>query len=110
MSEEKVMKIKVGDYLNGYKIVAIQPDPFVKGQIDLLTDEIEMDCFGDRSQVMFFVRDRQSSRIYREAFDKNFYYFYKWLKEESQIKYRDCGHRQNVINEILQKFEEIMKG
>lgn len=33
------MKELIGKYLNGYKIVRIENDPFIKGQINLWTDE-----------------------------------------------------------------------
>lgn len=64
----------IGKYLNGYKIVKIENDPFIKGQINLWTDEERKDYFGDRSIVKFFVReDSNSNKIYQELIDKEVY-------------------------------------
>ena len=57
----------LGKYLNGYKIVKVEDDSFIKGQINLWTDEVISDYFGDRSIVKFFIRtDSNSSKIYQE--------------------------------------------
>lgn len=64
----------IGKYLNGYKIVKIEEDPFVKGQINLWTDEWITEYFGDKSIVKFFVRlESNSSKIYKEQIDKEIY-------------------------------------
>lgn len=64
----------IGKYLNGYKIVRIESDPFIKGQINLWTDEERKDFFGDRSIIKFFVReDSNSNKIYQELIDKEVY-------------------------------------
>lgn len=61
----------IGKYLNGYKIIKIEEDPFIKGQINLWTDEWITEYFGDKSIVKFFVRpESNSSKIYRELIDK----------------------------------------
>lgn len=33
------MKELIGKYINGYKIVSVEKDPFIKDQINLWTDE-----------------------------------------------------------------------
>ncbi len=64
----------IGKYLNGYKIVKIEEDPFVKGQINLWTDEWITEYFGDKSIVKFFIRpESNSSKIYNELIDKEIY-------------------------------------
>ena len=61
----------IGKYLNGYKIIKIAEDPFVKGQINLWTDGWITGYFGDKSMVKFFIRpESNSSAIYRELIDK----------------------------------------
>lgn len=49
-----LQNILIGKYINGYKIVKIEYDPFVKGQINIITDGevIESPC-NDRSIVIF---------------------------------------------------------
>lgn len=61
----------IGKYLNGFKIVSIEKDPFVTGQINLWTDEEKVGTFGDRSIIKFFVRDESNSaKVYQELVDK----------------------------------------
>ena len=61
----------IGKYLNGFKIVKIEKDPFIKGQINLWTDEEKVGTFGDRNTIKFFVRDESSSaKVYQELADK----------------------------------------
>lgn len=61
----------IGKYLNGYKIVKIEEDPFVKGQINLWTDEWRTEYFEDKCLVKFYVRPNANSvKIYRELVDK----------------------------------------
>lgn len=64
----------IGKYLNGYKIIKIEEDPFIKGQINLWTDEWRTEYFGDKSIVKFFVRpESNSSKVYQELIDKQIY-------------------------------------
>ena len=72
----------IGKYLNGYKIIKIEEDPFIKGQINLCTDEWITEYFGDKSIVKFFVRpESNSSKIYKELIDKEIYQLKdKWNK------------------------------
>ena len=51
--KENRWEIRVGDFLNGYKIQRISEDPFIKGQIDIFTNGEEMNWQGDRSQIIF---------------------------------------------------------
>lgn len=76
----------IGKYLNGYKIVRIESDPFIKGQINLWTDEERKDYFGDRSIVKFFVReDSNSNKIYQELIDKEVYDLKLRVKELERL-------------------------
>lgn len=73
MSEENFSCL-VGKYLNGYKIVKIEKDPFIKGQINLFTDEWEYEAFYDRSLVIFRLREEaNTSKYYQELIDKEKY-------------------------------------
>lgn len=49
------IEISVGDYINGFEIVAIKKDPFIKGQVNLWTNQWRVDQFGDRELVVFRV-------------------------------------------------------
>lgn len=81
----------IGKYLNGFKIVSIEKDPFVTGQINLWTDEEKVGTFGDRSIIKFFVRDESNSaKVYQELVDKE--------KHELEQKY-------DKVLEILANFE-----
>ena len=118
----------IGKYLNGYKIVKIEEDPFVKGQINLWTDEWITEYFGDKSIVKFYIRpESNSSKIYREPIDKEIYQLkdnWNKLKEyirETKLKEfeKSYGKRYGktftqaeiiVCNMILDKMQEIEKG
>lgn len=57
-----------GKYINGYKIQKIEEDPFIRGQLNLFTNETTGIGFGDMSIVKFFISDKPnlSGRIYKE--------------------------------------------
>lgn len=56
-----------GKYINGYKIQKIEEDPFIRGQLNLFTDETRDTRFGDREVVKFYLSDKPAgARIYRE--------------------------------------------
>ena len=57
-----------GKYINGYKIQRIEEDPFIRGQLNLFTNETTGIGFGDMSVVKFFLSDKPniSRRIYKE--------------------------------------------
>lgn len=51
------VNIKVGDYINGDKIVNITNDMFVKGQIDIFTNTTKpFGGFGDREVVSYRIK------------------------------------------------------
>ncbi len=80
MNKEDLYSL-LGKYLNGYKIVKIEEDIFIKGQINLWTDEVKENYFGDKSIIKFFVRpEGNTAKIYRELIDKEIYQ----LKEEKK--------------------------
>lgn len=84
MNKKTTINELIGKYLNGYKIVRIEKDPFIKGQINLWTDEERIGTFGDRSIVKFFVReDSNSSKVYQEIIDKK---IYEMSKEINDLK------------------------
>ena len=33
--------------------------------------------------------------------------FEKWLEEELKIVYRDCGHKHNILQEVMNKLQEL---
>lgn len=98
----------LGKYLNGYKIVKIEEDIFVKGQINLWTDEIRNDYFGDKNITKFFVRpEGNTAKIYQELVDKENYQ----LKEEKKqletlieslyLKVSLNQEQEELLNKIL---------
>lgn len=104
----------IGKYLNGYKIVKVENDPFIKRQINLWTDEIKTEYFGDRSIVKFFIREEDnSSKIYQELIDKEKYilqqkidkaieYLAKCNDNDVDTRfYSDKKPRKNILLEIL---------
>ena len=87
----------IGKYLNGYKIIKIEEDPFVKGQINLWTDGWITGCFGDKSIVKFFIRpESNSSAIYRELIDK----------ENKQLKDNWNKLKEYIKEAKLEEFEK----
>ena len=75
----------VGKCLNGYKIVKVENDPFIPGQINLWTNEYKTDTFRDRSIIKFFVRsESNSSKVYQELIDKEKYELKKTLADIKQ--------------------------
>lgn len=63
--------IEVGDYVNGYKIVAIEQDYF-NGKLVLITEKWETNWQGDRSLVMFHNEDI-CSVLTKEQYEKMSY-------------------------------------
>lgn len=106
----------IGKYLNGYKIVKIEEDPFVKGQINLWTDEWITEYFGDKSIVKFFIRlESNSSKIYKELIDKEIYQLKdNWNKLKEYIKqeptlyfYNDKLPFEVIMVKIITKMQEL---
>ena len=98
----------IGKYLNGYKIVKVESDPFVKGQINLWTDEVKTEYFGDRTIVKFFVRDESNSaKVYQELVDKEKYDLQQRI--DKAIEYATNGMRIVNDNEY-HRLLEILKG
>lgn len=109
----------IGKYLNGYKIVKIEEDPFVKGQINLWTDEWITEYFGDKSIVKFFIRlESNSSKIYKELIDKEIYQLKdNWNKLKEYIKqeptsdfYNDKLPFEVIMVKIINKMQELERG
>lgn len=103
----------IGKYLNGYKIVRVEKDPFIKGQINLWTDEEKIETFGNRSIVKFFVRDESNNaKIYQELVDKEKHELQQRIdkaveKMESWLFTLDYAERDRlrIIMEILKEVE-----
>ena len=53
--------IEVGDYVNGVRVERIDKDPFIKGQINLWTNEIMSNYWGDISLIP--IRDKDIKSI-----------------------------------------------
>lgn len=109
----------IGKYLNGYKIVKIEEDPFVKGQINLWTDEWITECFGDKSIIKFYIRpESNSSKIYRELIDIEIYQLKdNWNKLKEIIKRKFVAQGgftsyewNDLLNELLDKMQELEQG
>lgn len=94
MNKENLYPL-LGKYLNGYKIVKIENDQFVKGQINLWTDTWEKDFCGDRYLVKFYVRpEDNSAKIYREIVDEklnklenNWKKLKEWIDDEIESQH-----------------------
>lgn len=107
----------IGKYLNGYKIVKIEEDPFVKGQINLWTDEWITEYFGDKSIVKFFIRlESNSSKIYKELIDKEIYQLkdnWNKLKEfivKEYYMYLPLEANTKSITILIDKMQELERG
>lgn len=110
----------IGKYLNGFKIVKIENDPFIKGQINLWTDTWENDLFGDRYLVKFYVKSESgSATIYREVVDEKLKKMEdNWnklrefiLNEGFEINTREYGSLDVIDkNVILEEMQELEKG
>ena len=103
MNKKTTINELIGKYLNGYKIVRIEKDPFIKGQINLWTDEEIIETFGDRKIVKFFVReDGNTCKIYRKLIDKEVYELKNKIKElECLVKSIKLGVTLNQEQEDL---------
>ena len=102
----------IGKYLNGYKIVKIEEDPFVKGQINLWTDEWITEYFGDKSIVKFFIRpESNSSKIYKELIDKEIYQLKdNWNKLKEYLE-KSWAESQDIwFVKIINKMQELERG
>ena len=103
----------IGKYLNGYKIVRIEKDPCIKGQINLWTDEEDTNTFGDRHIVKFFIREESNTtKVYQELADKEKYELQQRInktleKMESWLFALDYAERDRlkIIMEILKGVE-----
>lgn len=90
----------VGKYLNGYRIVKVEKDPFIENQINLWTDETKADFLGNREVVKFYVRDYPScASIYQEQVDKENYQLKSIIKEI----------REYIETEYLSEFDDFEK-
>ncbi len=49
----------VGKYINGYKITNVMQDPFIKGQINILTDGFVANWQGDRDVIVYRISDSE---------------------------------------------------
>jgi hypothetical protein len=98
----------IGKYLNGYKIIKIEEDPFIKGQINLWTDEWITEYFGDKSLVKFFVRpESNSSKIYKELIDKEIYQLKdNWNKLK---EYANKMHEYFLYTDVNEIYKQNMK-
>lgn len=68
----KEVVIQVGDAINGHVIKKIERDPFKPSQINLWTEEMTIDAFGDRGVLVYRVSqgdnltEEEHSRIINE--------------------------------------------
>ena len=99
----------IGKYLNGYKIVKVEKDPFIKGQINLWTDDVRNEFFGDRSVTKFYIREESNTaKVYQELVDKEKYELQQRIDEATEyIENTDCVTWDNTAHEDLL---EILKG
>ena len=101
----KVMNELVGKYLNGYRIVRVEQDPFIQNQINLWTDETKLDFLSNREVIKFYVRDYPSgASIYQEQVDKENYQLKSIIKE-----LEEWALNNYYINgdEVVEKIKEL---
>ena len=99
----------VGKYLNGYKIVKVENDPFIKGQVNLWTNETRRECFGDRSVIKFFVRDEgNTAKIYQELIDRENYELKQRINKA--IEYIEEYHYLIVDYDSKEELLKILRG
>lgn len=74
MKKEQLF-VLLGKYLNGFKIVRIEDDPFIKGQINLWThSDSQSVVIGDTNRVKFFVNaEDDGSPVYQASINKEIY-------------------------------------
>lgn len=56
------MEINESDYINGHKIVEIKADPFIKGQIDIITDGVETGAFNSMRVIIYRIQKGEEKR------------------------------------------------
>lgn len=109
MNEE--VKIKVGDAINGHVIRRIERDPFKPGQINLWTEEMTIDAFGDRGVLVY--RVEQGDNLTEEEHDLilkklNATYVGKYIKESDgelvelvnvNVDYRKHAQHMNRVED-----------
>lgn len=102
----------IGKYLNGYKIIKIEEDPFIKGQINLWTDEWITEYFGDISIVKFFIRpESNSSKTYNELINKEIYQLKDNWNKLKQKMIDSFNKTQDVqFLDVLQDMLELEQG
>ena len=75
-----------GKYINGFKIIEVEQDPFIKGQLNLFTDEMRDIGFGDKAVTKFYISDKPAgAKIYKEK---------RMLSIEDRIK----NYRTTLLN------------
>jgi len=50
------MELKIGDYINGNKILEIESDPFRAGQINIITNGVETDSFNGMRAIIYRIK------------------------------------------------------
>ena len=106
----KKLQCLVGSYLNGFRIVKVENDPFIKGQINLFTDTPEDIGFGDKMFIKFYIRDEMSgAAIYNEQVNKSEHAvteLEKWLRHEIKHSF---NNRYKTLIEVFEKLQEFME-
>lgn len=99
----------VGKYLNGFRIAKVEKDPFIKGQINLWTDETKLNFLSDREVIKFYIRDYPSNAsIYQEQVDKENYQLKSIINKA--IKYAEEKVLYDGSYYTVQGLINILKG
>lgn len=93
MNKEELQPL-IGKYINGYKIVKVEDDPFIKGQVNLWTDEMEITAFGDRSSRKFVIQDEKSNAT---------------IFMENENKYKNVLEETNYIDKYNSFWKDIVE-
>ena len=107
----KGVVIQVGDAINGHVIKKIERDPFKPEQINLWTEEMTIDAFGDRGVLVYRVSqgdsftEEEHERIVKELGER---YVGKYIKEPDgefvrisniNVDYRKTAQHMNRVED-----------
>ena len=65
--------IEVGDYVNGYKVVNINRDPFIKNQTNLWTNQVDYEDFFQTYSVKKILENEIKEILTHEQYNANKY-------------------------------------
>lgn len=104
--------LRSGEYINQLKFERdMLQNVFDKGEVSE-EDKTFIDCTHRNTELLEEIKRLHNDKLeylteyakMSSSQDK----FIKYLEDESRKIYRDCGLRQNIFKQVLQKYEEII--